>query len=538
MVNVDDREHMHGRILTVWKQSWPLVAILAGALALRAALLAYDVVPFDADEAIVALMARHILQGDRPLFFYGQHYMGSLDAYLISGVFAVAGESVLAVRFVQTVLFVATVLTSYAAVARFADRRTAWIVALMLAFPPVMLTLYTTVSLGGYGETLLAGSTLLWLGHRLGHEDADRWGLWLGWGLVLGLGFWVLGLVMVYAVPIAAWLLWRLRTRARRGYLVAALGCAVGSLPWWLGRGYLSLAEIWNAAFHGTAPTGGILANVGARILNLVLLGIPALFGLRFSWDITGPPVWLAMPALVLYLGALLYGLRRRGEGVARSDRLILWATCGLLCLGFVLTSFGADPSGRYFLPLYLPLFAFTADGLAMLSKRIGRWAWVLLAAVLVFNLAGTLQAARTYPPGITAHFNPVAQVDHRYDEELIRFLREHDGRRGYANYWVSYPIAFLSQEDITLVPRLPYKTNLLYSAHDNRYAPYDALVEASPMVVYVTTDLPALNELLRQQFEALGVGFREEQIGSYHVFYDLSRRVSPDELSIQTEGK
>jgi 4-amino-4-deoxy-L-arabinose transferase-like glycosyltransferase len=470
------------------------------------------------------------------LFFYGQHYMGSLDAYLIAGVFAVTGESVLAMRVVQTALFVALVLTSYGVALRMAGRRTAMRVALLLAFPPVMLTLYTTVSLGGYGETLLAGSVLLWLGHRLGHEDAERWLLWVGWGLVVGLGFWILGLVIVYAVPVAAWLLWRLRARVWRGYLLAAVGCAVGSLPWWLGGGYVSLVEIWNAAFHSTAPTGGFLANVGARLFNLAFLGIPALFGLRFSWDITGPPVWLAVPALVLYLGALLYGLRRGGEGIARSERLILWGICGTLCLGFVLTSFGADPSGRYFLPLYLPLFVFTADLLGLLLRRIGRWAWAVLAAVLIFNLVGTLQAAMTYPPGITAHFNPIAQVDHRHDEELIRFLREHDGQRGYANYWVSYPIAFLSSEDIVLVPRLPYKDNLIYSPHDNRFALYNALVEASPTVVYVTTDHPRLNDMLREQLGALGVDFREKQIGSYHVFYDLSRRVSPDEMDIQTD--
>jgi len=28
--------------------------------------------PFDSDEAILLLMARHILQGERPLFFYGE----------------------------------------------------------------------------------------------------------------------------------------------------------------------------------------------------------------------------------------------------------------------------------------------------------------------------------------------------------------------------------------------------------------------------------------------------------------------------------
>jgi hypothetical protein len=38
------------------------------------------VLPFNSDEAIVGLMARHMLQGERPLFFYGQAYLGSLDA--------------------------------------------------------------------------------------------------------------------------------------------------------------------------------------------------------------------------------------------------------------------------------------------------------------------------------------------------------------------------------------------------------------------------------------------------------------------------
>jgi 4-amino-4-deoxy-L-arabinose transferase-like glycosyltransferase len=524
------------KALRAWQKSWSLVVILIGALALRAALLTWDVVPFDADEAIVALMACHILRGEHPLFFYGQHYMGSLDAYLIAGAFALMGESVLAVRIVQMILFVGTMLASYAVTLRLADRQTALWVTWLLAFPPVLLTLYTAVSLGGYGETMLAGSLLLWWAHRLGHEDAERWTLWLGWGLVAGLGFWVLGLVMVYAAPVAVWLLWRLRARAWRGYLLAALGFGVGSLPWWLGRGYLSVMEIWDAAFRGAGPAGGFLSSVGARLFNLIFLGIPALLGLRFPWNITGPPLWLAMPALVLYLGALIYGLRRRGEGIACSDRLMLCGICGMLCLGFVLTSFGADPSGRYFLPLYLPLFVFTADILMMLRRRMRQWVWVVLAAVLAFNLAGTFQAALAYPPGITAHFNPVAQVDHRYDEALIRFLRAHGGRRGYANYWVAYPIAFLSGEDVILAPRLPYKASLRYSPYDNRYAPYDALVEASPTVVYVTTDYAGLNAMMREQFVALGVHFREVQIGSYHVFYDLSRRVSPDELAIQTD--
>jgi 4-amino-4-deoxy-L-arabinose transferase-like glycosyltransferase len=544
--------------VTKHRGSWLLIVALVGAIALRIVLLAVDAVPFNADEAVVALMARHILQGERPLFFYGQAYMGSLDAYLVAAAFRMVGERVLAIRLIQVILFAAVLATSYPIVLRLTGmRRTAVLVALLLAFPPVLLTLYTTASLGGYGEAMLACNLLLWWGHRLGTQDAQRWGLWLAWGLAAGLGFWAMALVLVYLVPVTLWLLWRLRVRSWRGYLVAVLGFAVGSLPWWLGNLShvgVGIAELFGTAVRSTATSGSFLGNIGARALNFVILGLPALFGLRFPWGVEGPPLWLAVPALALYLGAVVHSLRRspphtsstlasatRSSSTpvshpASSARPLLWGICATLFLGFVLTPFGGDPSGRYFLPLYLPLFIFTAELLTALRQHVGRWAWVLLGVVLAFNLAGTVQAAVANPPGITTQFEAITRVDHRYDAELIRFLQAHGGTRGYANYWVAYPIAFLSQEEIVLVPRLPYKADLRYTSRDDRYAPYGKMVEASSTVVYVTTNHPMLDRLLRERFAALGVGFHETQTGSYHVFYDLSRKIRPTELDLWTE--
>jgi hypothetical protein len=209
----------------------------------------------------------------------------------------------------------------------------------------------------------------------------------------------------------------------------------------------------------------------------------------------------------------------------------LLWGICATLFLGFVLTPFGGDPSGRYFLPLYLPLFIFTAQALAALRERIGQWAWALLGIVLIFNLVGIVQAALKNPPGITTQFEEITQVDHRYDAELIRFLRERGQTRGYGNYWVAYPIAFLSNEEIILAPHLPYKADLRYTYRDDRYPPYTQAVEQAANVVYVTTNHPKLDALLRQGFARLGVTYRETQIGSYHVFHDLSRRVSPPDV-------
>ena len=144
---------------------WVALTLAAG---LKVAILALDVLPFNADEAVVALMARHILQGERPVFFYGQAYLGSLDAWLIAGAFLLFGQTVLAIRVVQAALYLGTVATTYLLGLRvFADHWTATAAALLLAVPTVLVTLYTTATLGGYGEMLLIGNVLLLWAMRL-----------------------------------------------------------------------------------------------------------------------------------------------------------------------------------------------------------------------------------------------------------------------------------------------------------------------------------------------------------------------------------
>ncbi|GIV81340.1 MAG: hypothetical protein KatS3mg051_0694 [Anaerolineae bacterium] len=91
------------------------VALVIGMAALaRLWLLGGERVSFDSDEAIVGLMARHINQGKPiPTFFYGQAYMGSLDALLVAGSFRFLGESVMAMRAVQVALALVTLCLVY-----------------------------------------------------------------------------------------------------------------------------------------------------------------------------------------------------------------------------------------------------------------------------------------------------------------------------------------------------------------------------------------------------------------------------------------
>ena len=62
--------------------------------------------------------------------------------------------------------------------------------ALLVAVPPVMFSLYTTSTLGDYGETLLLNNLLLLIGWRILAGELESPGWWLLAGFLGGLGWW------------------------------------------------------------------------------------------------------------------------------------------------------------------------------------------------------------------------------------------------------------------------------------------------------------------------------------------------------------
>src|SRR5205807_5766639 len=65
-------------------QSAPLWLCLLIALGIRILLVIQTHGFIDGDEALVGIQAQHILHGELPVYYYGQPYMGSLEAYLIA----------------------------------------------------------------------------------------------------------------------------------------------------------------------------------------------------------------------------------------------------------------------------------------------------------------------------------------------------------------------------------------------------------------------------------------------------------------------
>ena len=80
-------------LLTKRRWNWPVLCSLLLALLLRLWLVTHAGGVVNGDEALVGIQAQHILRGERPTYFYGQVYMGSLEAYLIALLFALFGSS-------------------------------------------------------------------------------------------------------------------------------------------------------------------------------------------------------------------------------------------------------------------------------------------------------------------------------------------------------------------------------------------------------------------------------------------------------------
>src|SRR5215472_2822985 len=86
--------------------------IIAIATLLRIVLIALGWPHSNSDEGTMGIMAMHILyQGEHPIFFYGQNYMGTLEAYLGSAFFFLFGISVFSLR-LGPVLFYALFLVN------------------------------------------------------------------------------------------------------------------------------------------------------------------------------------------------------------------------------------------------------------------------------------------------------------------------------------------------------------------------------------------------------------------------------------------
>jgi uncharacterized membrane protein len=472
-----------------------LAAILIVAFGLRLWLLLGPFSEIDADEAVVGLMAMQ-MPGELPAFYWEQHYLGTIEPMTAALVFAVMGPSAAALKLVPALYSVAFIGVLYMVARRICGPGVAQMSAMYLAVPPSFFAAWNVKARGGYPEALLLGAVCLLAAQRVSKRPADRnlatWRWWITLGLASGLALWTHPMSVVLVAAAGLYLLlmvrpwsarWTRGPRLAAPVWLAAVAFMAGLSPAIIHNLANDLPSLRFAAEGGTEPRAALL-----NLWGLTRYGLPVLVGLAEGtpsrellvqdWPTRIGSSWLVtvtLPLLGLYLiwwhRRSLVALVRGDETEDRQPALLLLVL--LLVPPFVAVSrfanLWAEP--RYALPIYaaVPLV------MSVVWAVRRRWRWLgslLLACLLGLNVASLESSDYRLSLPTSAGGSTAANR-----AELIAALQARGIDRMYTDYWLAYPIAFESREQI--VPSV-------WSGGFGRRAVYSHLVYVSHTPAFV----------------------------------------------------
>ena len=434
--------------------------------------------PFQSDEAIVGLMAHHFLAGHANAFYWGQPY-GGVEPWLVTGVFAVAGQSSWTLTLTPVLLSaVAAGLVWRVALRMVGDRRLAALAGAVSWAAPLSTVYQSTIEGGSREAALVFGLAALLFSLRI--LDGRRSPLdFAALGVTAGLAWWALPEAVYLLVPAGLVLIGAIATSsmaARAWFWIRHLalvlaGFVVAALPWLWFNVQSGFASLQSAQFPGSA--GPENHGFGSRLDIVVQGAIPIQLNLRRllsgQWLWNGPSRvdTLAMyavgaVALTVVVGSVILCALRGGRG---------WAMAGALVAFPFLAA--AQPGTWYFVggryELYLGSLLAIAVAVAVeeLARRLtargahahgrgaglARWA---MSLVVVGALALTVIDFHTDWNGpFTAYFK-VWSNPNQSAIDTAQALEAAGVRDGYADYWVAYKLDFLSHDRLALTTIAP----------------------------------------------------------------------------------
>jgi len=436
------------------KQKWfdvVLGIVCAAALILKVVLLLTSQSIADGDEAVVGLMALHVVEdGEHPLFVYGQAYdMGAaLLAHLAAGVFLITGPSSLSLKATALLVWVLMVVVLMMSLWRWLGRHAALLgVTLMLCCPSAT---EWAMKARGHVPATLATVLLVGLGLRLlADQDARRQNLRAAvLGVTAAVAAWLhpIALPSVAAASAVVCVVLMVRGRLVPPALLLATALVVGAMP------LLCLPRDVSWSWQR-------FAGWNVRLDFALLCGrvLPGLFTPDVDWAIPPTPGWILAIGWVWLIAWIVATVRLvavvvRRAGGERSDRgplVLLLASAGGACGAMSMVD-QSYVSPYTLLPLY-PLASMVIAVALEHGRRAGQSTFAALVAAALLASGLSVQVAAIGPPMIHGAGEQNRRVSAQTVDVILADLARHEVRCVFSESpTLQWNLMFESRERVT----------------------------------------------------------------------------------------
>ncbi len=525
-----------------------LILVLAATL-LRFYLIYFNWPTTTSDESVIDLMALHInTKGELPTFFYGQYYMGALEAYLGALGTRFFGTSIFSVRLGLVLLFALYLIGMYYLTRLLYSKKFALVTIVILGLGSSTIMTLQLRAIGGYSEIMVCGALIYLLTARLLltfypsqqvhslEQQRQRMLLYGLLGLVMGFALYSDQLILSCIVTAGLFLmLFCWKDFLRWAGLCFVVGLLIGTLPLLIynlhaAPGDDSLHVLLYLQQLGTSHTTASHIPFVQHIIGAFMIALPAgtgynplctdkeylprlssvsdLFakGQQFQcivqhggWSLGISILW--MIALLLSVLPIWRQLRHASAKpwlYEERQYVLLQAARSMLLIGtalaFVLYVLSPSPAfqplgtTRYLTCLLLSvpavLWPLWRGTSIPIVDGISSKWWAFSS--LACRMGTLLFLIMTFMQG-TIHVLmdiPATQKAYTQQEDLIHELLRLGARRIYSDYDTCYPLIFQSHEQI-ICSDLRVEGQQLQPGL-NRYLPYLNVVRSTPHPTYV----------------------------------------------------
>ncbi|MBV8529309.1 MAG: hypothetical protein JOZ75_13435 [Candidatus Dormibacteraeota bacterium] len=315
-------------------------------------------------------------------------------------------------------------------------------VAVGLAFGPIAL--WSTLFPTAHGYTLLCLALLALSAVSMSRQRLLTWhalvvGVLCGAAVLSDQGFVAEGLAPLLVVVAMC----RIRGDKRITRIAAQLFAVTAAT---IGVGAMLLALSGVHIVFSATPGASASNTTGSSVSTIVHTFSAMAAGSWYGAD-PAPPLGLLTSVAGLAIPfsaptALLVNIRRSPGDVGRIAYLLFWASTDILILGlYVVLKYGGAPiEGHYLIPCLLSAIATFP---LLVTPRLRTMAAILAAAVVAVQAGGVL----------IVPVSAFSGGDAREDARVLTVIRAEGLTRGYAGYWMSHHLTWLSDETVHVYP-------------------------------------------------------------------------------------